>query len=59
VEFNAIFLSFEPLSYFRTFVIFGIVRNQMYLFIGSLLCVGNRKIELSDNKVDDSDQVPG
>lgn len=32
VQFNALFLSLEPLSYFRTFVIFGIVENQRYLF---------------------------
>jgi hypothetical protein len=38
---------------------FPILQDSISLFGSSLLCVGNGKIELSGDEVDDGDQISG
>ena len=42
VEFNAIFLTIEPLPYFGTLVILGVIQDQVYL---SFLVSGDKLIK--------------
>jgi hypothetical protein len=52
-------LSKGPLWIIRFFAMDKLTDCRILLFASSLLCVGNGKIELSGNEVDDGDQIPG
>ncbi len=48
MEFNTVFFTFEPLSHFGSFVILGVVQDQMYL---SILVSGDELLQKSQKTV--------